>query len=228
MDGLARHMTKQSHEIHRASILHAFIDDTVDTCHAVVFSHAGFEAEISTKKPASESYIVVAEPNTWAPLAGLRKSQDAISHSPTDSEILAGDVVLKSEGRRSCPAGLVRGLGRCRLRQHPLLRLGGGDRKIGNKSAMPEAQGFIGKAAKGLNLKDIRCVTGAKAKELTEVPHNILKSPRRFRSGPTNGVWRGALLSSPFGIATRSCRGPPGGIPHGRRFPRAKLKCARW
>lgn len=77
-----------------------YVIDPIHVCNVAAFSDVGFAWDVATCKSATGVYVAIVGPNTWAPTAGACKSQPAVIHSATESDILALDFVLRSEGTR--------------------------------------------------------------------------------------------------------------------------------
>lgn len=82
----------------------------IHLCHVAVLPDAGFAGGGSTSKPISGRYIAISRPNTWAPMAGVYKRQNVVSHSSADFDILDLDFVGIARDTGSC--ALVVSVGR--------------------------------------------------------------------------------------------------------------------
>lgn len=68
------------------------------SCVVAVFSDADLAGNTTSTRLTTGGYVMNMGPNIRAPIAGICKTQHALSHSPTVTEILALDYMLGSEG----------------------------------------------------------------------------------------------------------------------------------
>ena len=78
--------------------LRAFVGDPFEHCHVVVYSDADFAGDILGSKSTSGCFVAIVGPHTFAPLSALCKTQSCVSHSSTESEIIALDHAMRNEG----------------------------------------------------------------------------------------------------------------------------------
>ena len=95
-------------------ILSSIIGDRFADCHLAVFSDADFAGDLLESKSTSGCFVAIIGPRTFAPVSALCKTQSCVSHSSTESEIIALDFALRTEGLpllRFAPEHLQRGTG---------------------------------------------------------------------------------------------------------------------
>ena len=78
--------------------LESFVGDKAHCCNVVLYTDADFAGDQLTSKSTSGCYIAIAGPNTFAPITSLCKKQTCVSHSSTESEIVAAEYAIRSEG----------------------------------------------------------------------------------------------------------------------------------
>ena len=78
--------------------LESFVGDNAQDCHPVLYSHADFAGDTQTAKSTSGLYLAIVGPNTFAPVTASCKKQTCVSHSSTESEIVAAEQGLRTEG----------------------------------------------------------------------------------------------------------------------------------
>jgi hypothetical protein len=78
--------------------LESFVGDKVEHCHPVLFSDADLAGDTVTAKSTSGLYLAIVGPNTFAPVTASCKKQTCVSHSSTESEIVAAEQALRTEG----------------------------------------------------------------------------------------------------------------------------------
>ncbi len=64
----------------------------------MVYSDADFAGDTHESKSTSGCFVAVVGPNTFAPVSALCKTQSCVSHSSTESEIIALDHAMRNEG----------------------------------------------------------------------------------------------------------------------------------
>ena len=74
------------------------LGDAIEHCHLVVYSDADFAGDIQGSKSTSGCFVAIVGPNTFAPVSALCKTQSCVSHSSTESEIIALDHAMRNEG----------------------------------------------------------------------------------------------------------------------------------
>ena len=79
-------------------VLTSYVGDPIADCHLALFSDADFAGDIVDAKSTSGCMLAVVGPSTFAPISGISKSQNCVSHSSTESELLALDFALRTEG----------------------------------------------------------------------------------------------------------------------------------
>ena len=78
--------------------LESFVGDAPELCHPVLFSDADFAGDMITAKSTSGTYVAIVGPNTFAPIAAGCNKQTCVSHSSTESEIVAAERGIRTEG----------------------------------------------------------------------------------------------------------------------------------
>ena len=78
--------------------LRSFVGDPIEKCHLVVFSDADFAGDTRESKSTSGCFAALLGPSTFAPVSALCKTQSCVSHSSTESEIIALDHAMRNEG----------------------------------------------------------------------------------------------------------------------------------
>ena len=78
--------------------LESFVGDDPALCHPILFSDADFAGEIVGAKSTSGCYLAIVGPNTFAPITASCKKQTCVSHSSTESEIVAAEQAVRTEG----------------------------------------------------------------------------------------------------------------------------------
>jgi hypothetical protein len=108
---LAREVTKWTaacdRRLHRLiSYLHhtedwsqmAFVGDKPSKCYLVQFSDASFAGDLKDSKSTSGCLLAIVGPSTYVPLSWICKKQTAVSHSTSESEVIAMDAGVRMEG----------------------------------------------------------------------------------------------------------------------------------
>ncbi len=80
--------------------LESFVGDTADQCHVLLFTDADFAGDVRTSKSTSGSYIAIVGPNAFGPIAALCKKQTCVPQSSNESEIVAAEYAVRTEGLR--------------------------------------------------------------------------------------------------------------------------------
>ena len=78
--------------------LESFVGDDAQHIHPVLFSDADFAGDMQTAKSTSGCYLAMVGPNTFAPVTASCKKQTCVSHSSTESEIVAAEQGIRCEG----------------------------------------------------------------------------------------------------------------------------------
>jgi hypothetical protein len=78
--------------------LESFVGDDAQHCHPVLFSDADFAGDMVTAKSTSGCYLAIVGPNTFAPITASCTKQTCVSHSSTESEIVAAERGIRTEG----------------------------------------------------------------------------------------------------------------------------------
>ena len=64
----------------------------------MLYSDADFAGDTQTAKSTSGCYLAIVGPNTFAPITASCKKQTCVSHSSTESEIVAAEQAIRTEG----------------------------------------------------------------------------------------------------------------------------------
>ena len=78
--------------------LESFVGDDPALCHPVLFTDADFAGDLTNAKSTSGAYLAIVGPNTFAPITASCKKQTCVSHSSTESEIVAAEQAIRCEG----------------------------------------------------------------------------------------------------------------------------------
>ena len=78
--------------------LESFVGDNAQDCHVVLYSDADFAGDLIQAKSTSGLYLAIVGPNTFAPITASCKKQTCVSHSSTESEIVAAEQGIRTEG----------------------------------------------------------------------------------------------------------------------------------
>jgi hypothetical protein len=78
--------------------LESFVGDEAQRCHPVLFSDADFAGDMVTAESTGGCYLAIVGPNTFAPVTASCKKQTCVSHSSTESEIVAAEQGIRTEG----------------------------------------------------------------------------------------------------------------------------------
>ena len=78
--------------------LESFVGDEAQHCHVVLYSDADFAGDLIQAKSTSGLYMAIVGPNTFAPVTASCKKQTCVSHSSTESEIVAAEQAIRTEG----------------------------------------------------------------------------------------------------------------------------------
>ena len=78
--------------------LESFVGDDAQHCHVVLYSDADFAGDLIQAKSTSGMYLAIVGPNTFAPITACCKKQTCVPHSSTESEIVAVEQAMRTEG----------------------------------------------------------------------------------------------------------------------------------
>ena len=78
--------------------LEGFVGDDCKDLAVLCFSDASFADCVQTSKSTSGTFVALVGPRTFFPLNAIAKKQTCVSHSSTESEIVALDTALRVEG----------------------------------------------------------------------------------------------------------------------------------
>ena len=78
--------------------LESFVGDHPHCCHVMLYTDADFAGDTQTSKSTSGCYVAIVGPNTFAPITAMCKKQTCVSHSSTESEIVAAEYAVRTEG----------------------------------------------------------------------------------------------------------------------------------
>ena len=77
---------------------HCYVGDSPSACELVLFSDASFAGDLKDSKSTSGGVLCLVGPNTYVPITWLCKKQTAVSHSTSESEVVALDAGSRLEG----------------------------------------------------------------------------------------------------------------------------------
>ena len=78
--------------------LQSFVGNDILYCDIMVYSDADFAGDVNSSKSTSGAFVAVAGPSTFAPISALCKKQSVVSHSSTESVLVALNVAIRCEG----------------------------------------------------------------------------------------------------------------------------------
>ena len=64
----------------------------------MLYTDADFAGDKVTSKSTSGCYVAISGPNTFAPITAMCKKQGCVSHSSTESGIVAAEYAIRTEG----------------------------------------------------------------------------------------------------------------------------------
>ena len=79
-------------------VLVSVVGDPLSECRMLMFCDSDFAGDRRTSKSTSGLYLALVGPHTFAPIGAISKAQSAVSHSSTQSEIVALEYALRVEG----------------------------------------------------------------------------------------------------------------------------------
>eukprot|EP00959_Pyramimonas_sp_CCMP1952_P244677 5114488-Pyramimonas_sp.AAC.2 len=82
----------------RTHCLRGWIGDAPDQLSIMLFADASFADCVSTSKSTTGVFAALVGPNAFSPINAVCKKQTVVSHSYTESEIVALDSALRFEG----------------------------------------------------------------------------------------------------------------------------------
>ena len=82
----------------RTHCLHGWIGDSADKLSIMIFTDASFADCVQRSKSTTGIFAALVGPNTFFPFNAICKKQTVVSHSSTESEIVALDTALRIEG----------------------------------------------------------------------------------------------------------------------------------
>ena len=77
--------------------LEGFVGDSPEKCSVVCYCDASFADELRTSKSTSGMFLAIVGPNTFMPITAFAKRQTCVSHSTTESEMVALEEGLRTE-----------------------------------------------------------------------------------------------------------------------------------
>ena len=111
VNNLARHVTswtvacdKRLHRLisylrHKGDkVQTAWVGDPPEHCRLTLFSDASFADSLEDSKSTTGAYLVLVGPRTFVPITWICKKQGAVSHSSTESEVIALEASTRLEG----------------------------------------------------------------------------------------------------------------------------------
>ena len=78
--------------------LRSFIGDHADDLSVMLWVDASLAYDLRESKSTSGAYLAIVGPNTFAPIMSFAKKQTAVYHSSTESEIIALEEAVRTEG----------------------------------------------------------------------------------------------------------------------------------
>lgn len=75
-----------------------YVGDKPSDCNLVRVSDASFAGDLKDSKSTSGGVLCLVDPNTYVPINWLCKKQTAVSHSTSESEVIALDAGVRMEG----------------------------------------------------------------------------------------------------------------------------------
>lgn len=100
--------TGELHQHYNVNLM-SHLGDPIHDCRLVLFSDSDFAGDARTSKSTTGLFPALVGPQTFAPIAVASKGQAAVSHSSTESEIIAlgtpfelKDSQCSTSGARSC------------------------------------------------------------------------------------------------------------------------------
>ena len=78
--------------------LEAFAGDDPQRCHLMNYVDADYAGDTANYKSTTGGYFAIAGPNTFVPISAACKKQTCVWHSNTESEILAVEHTIRTEG----------------------------------------------------------------------------------------------------------------------------------
>jgi hypothetical protein len=83
---------------HQDLSLESLVGDYAKDLTVALFTDADFAGDTKSSKSTSAVYLAIVGPRTFIPVMASSKKQSAVSHSSTESEIIALEYGLRSEG----------------------------------------------------------------------------------------------------------------------------------
>ena len=77
---------------------HCYVGEPPSKCNLVLFSDAGFAGDLRDSKSTSGGFLCLLGPSTYVPINWLCKKETAVSHSTSESEVIALDAGARMEG----------------------------------------------------------------------------------------------------------------------------------
>ena len=105
----------------------------MEHCHPILFSDADYAGDLVTAISISGIYLAIVGPNTFAPITASCKKQTCVSHSSTESEIVAAEQAIRTEGLQALAFWEL---------ATELLRTDRPDEKVETPCATPNATGL--------------------------------------------------------------------------------------
>ena len=96
-DRRLRHLISYIHHTHD-NTLQSFVDDPANDLSVMLWVDASLADELRDSNSTSGAYLAIVGPNSSATLVSFAKKQTAVAHSRTESEIIALEEVVRTEG----------------------------------------------------------------------------------------------------------------------------------
>ena len=78
--------------------LQSFVGDRANDLSVMLWVDASLADDLRDSKSTSGAYLAIVGPNTFAPIMSFAKKQTAVFHSSTESEIIALEEAVRTEG----------------------------------------------------------------------------------------------------------------------------------
>ena len=82
----------------KKAVIKSYVGDEPAKCKLMLFCDASFAGDLKDSKSTSGSVLCLVGPRTFCPITWMCKKQGAVSHSSTESEIIALDMGLRLDG----------------------------------------------------------------------------------------------------------------------------------
>ena len=83
---------------HKDSVIKSWVGNKASDCKLMLFCDASFAGDLKDSKSTSGSLLCLVGSHTFCPISWMCKKQGCVSHSSTESEIVALDMGLRLDG----------------------------------------------------------------------------------------------------------------------------------